>query len=101
LIVFYLYKKENIGLIKEKSSRFFQVISNNRIDMGEFIKLFNKEDAVGAFAELLDDIEFEGFQKGKLEERKELAKKMLQANIRIEQILEITGLSVDELKTLI
>lgn len=69
--------------------------------MGEFIKLFNKEDAVGAFAELLDDIEFEGFQKGKLEERKELAKKMLQANIRIEQILEITGLSVDELKTLI
>ncbi len=56
---------------------------------------------MGAFAELLDDIEFEGFQKGKLEERKELAKKMLQANIRIEQILEITGLSVDELKTLI
>jgi predicted transposase/invertase (TIGR01784 family) len=41
-----------------------------------------------------------GIEKGKKEERIELVKRMLRANIDVKQISEISGLSLEEIKGL-
>jgi len=55
-------------------------------------------------AEILDKERYEGFkegiEKGKLEGKLELAKRMMIANIDIQQISEITGFSIKELEEL-
>jgi predicted transposase/invertase (TIGR01784 family) len=61
---------------------------------------YNKEDKMGGFMNLLKRTEEEGIEKGIEKGKLELAKRMLLANLEIQQISEITGLSIKELEEL-
>lgn len=55
---------------------------------------------MGGFMNLLKRTEEEGIEKGIEKGKLELAKRMLLANLEIQQISEITGLSIKELEEL-
>jgi len=70
----------------------------------EFMPIIEKEESNMGLS--LEDTSFaryyrkEGFEKGKLEGKMEIAKNLLNINMDIEEICRLTGLSADEIKKL-
>ena len=70
---------------------------HNSIIMAEYNRLTSEHNFFEAGVE--EGIE-KGIEKGKEEERKEIAKKLLKIRIPIEQIIETTGLTKQEIEEL-
>ena len=70
---------------------------HNSIIMAEYNRLTSEHNFFEAGVE--EGIE-KGIEKGKEEERKEIAKKLLKIRIPIEQIIETTGLTKQEIEQL-
>ena len=49
----------------------------------------------------IDEVREEGLEKGRYEERLELVRKMLSKGLSLEVVSDVTGLSVEELETLL
>ena len=98
------YDKEKELIMLDKINKFMTLISSDKIDVEEALQTLNKEEKVGGFSILLDKKEQEGIEKGieKGEEKAkiEFARRMLKANIEIEQIAEFSELPLEKIKEL-
>ncbi len=90
-------KKNKIENRYDKINKFVKLISSDKIDIKEALKTLNQEDKMGGMMRLINEIEERGEKKGIEKGKRELAKRMLLANFDINQISDITGLSVEEL----
>ncbi len=68
--------------------------------MYQFLKEWNENNAKNGFEEYMGEKLYEAQTKGKVEEKKNVAKKMLSKNTSLEYITEITGLSKKEILAL-
>ena len=69
-----------------------------------FVKEWREESAKNGFQRYIEDLKFEaeerGEERGELKRNKEIAKKMLNHNYNMEEIQDITGLSVRQIEKL-
>jgi predicted transposase/invertase (TIGR01784 family) len=86
-----LYVEEAINLNKVKKDKLLEIIDNYNME-GDMLS-WNLDH-------VFEEAEQRGIEKGKKEERIELVKRMLRANIDVKQISEISGLFSEEIKGL-
>jgi predicted transposase/invertase (TIGR01784 family) len=96
------YDKEKELIMLDKINKFIKLISSDKIDVKEALRSLNEEDRMGGMMKMINEIEKKGIEKGRKEgeyrKTVELVKRMLNANINIQQISDISGLSIDEIK---
>ena len=105
-------KKSRMEGIREGESKMMGVIENLKEDRERAVKKSRMEGIkegeskmMGVIENLKEDREravkksrMEGIREGKIEEKIEIAKKMLEVNVDIELVSKATGISIDELE---
>ena len=69
-------------------------------ELKRFVTEWCEESAKDGLQRYIDDREFEAEERGELKRNKEIAKKMLNHNYNMEEIQDITGLSVRQIEKL-
>ena len=78
----------------------FKRMFRQKVDIEEYDKITNLVEVKNMLTAIADEIMQKGIGKGKLEERRALAKKMKDLDYSIDEIAKITGLSTEEIERL-
>ena len=90
--------EEMYSIVDKDDPNYFIIEELRRLGMNN--KFVDEYDYEFVQKKLMNSIKDEGYEKGKIDEKLEIAKKMLDDGFDIQNIIKYTGLSIDEINDL-